>query len=561
MKKFTYSVAIAATLLASSNTFAQQGFGTNTPHRSAAVEIKSSNKGLLIPRVTLDALTGEDAKLNSSVDNANSLLVYHLGSTGIPAGYYYWNGTSWIAFVTSATQTSTVVTATGDDPLTSTPTTVDGVSTYDVKLTAGTNNQFLVSRLKADSTTEFESVWVTIGGDISAEAGYNAISVDKIKGVAVAYENQGTLTTVPSTGDFLFFDGTNWTNKNFKELVQTNQIKYSVVHNTLTEDILTVTTPSQGDAGYDANNITYTVNIDPTNLVNEGIKVTNALKKHVLSEEEATAVGGGATLGDEYVVLGGNLIQNTNITLNGKEFVINSDTNNFKVSGLTTVQKTASTDPNESLSYEFVPTKKVMVIDEDSDAVQMTSTADIVATGLQVQNGLEYSTSGTGSKVYAELGGDLLHPTTITASDVNTLAIDGLVNAGSTTEAVLDNNFASVVVDKDGVLRTMEKVKKTTLASFATDYKTYFEEVTVEVGTFGELNLPAPSSANGQIVNVIITANLNDYLLISGTGGSIALNDADHGSTANGLLGYGEILGQRWTIKSDGTNWIVTARM
>src|SRR5690606_16893578 len=100
MKKITYSLAIAATILATANTYAQHGIGTNTPHRSAALEVKSTNKGLLIPRVTLGALTGQGSGLNASVENAESLMVYHIGGNTIPAGYYYWNGNSWIPFAT-----------------------------------------------------------------------------------------------------------------------------------------------------------------------------------------------------------------------------------------------------------------------------------------------------------------------------------------------------------------------------------------------------------------------------------------------------------------------------
>ena len=97
MKKFTYSVAFVATLLATSNTFAQQGFGTNQPDKSAAVEIKSNNKGLLIPRVKLDNNTQQ----LGLVANANSLLVFNETGT-LPKGYYYWDNTvgQWIPFAT-----------------------------------------------------------------------------------------------------------------------------------------------------------------------------------------------------------------------------------------------------------------------------------------------------------------------------------------------------------------------------------------------------------------------------------------------------------------------------
>lgn len=94
MKKITYTIGFAFAVLASSNAVAQQGFGTNRPDRSAAVEIKSSNKGLLIPRVVLTDLSSKSTPINNP---ANSLLIYNIGSADsgttntIIAGYYYFS--------------------------------------------------------------------------------------------------------------------------------------------------------------------------------------------------------------------------------------------------------------------------------------------------------------------------------------------------------------------------------------------------------------------------------------------------------------------------------------
>lgn len=72
-------------------TFAQQGIGTDLPSKSAALEIKSEHRGLLIPRVELTALDNfapikGDGGTSSEV---NSLLVYNIGSS-LTEGYYYW---------------------------------------------------------------------------------------------------------------------------------------------------------------------------------------------------------------------------------------------------------------------------------------------------------------------------------------------------------------------------------------------------------------------------------------------------------------------------------------
>jgi hypothetical protein len=71
------------------------GIGT-MPDANAMLDILSSNKGILIPRINLTSSTQD---LNGDGDNnvANQpagLLVYNNGTT-LPKGFYFWNGTEW----------------------------------------------------------------------------------------------------------------------------------------------------------------------------------------------------------------------------------------------------------------------------------------------------------------------------------------------------------------------------------------------------------------------------------------------------------------------------------
>jgi hypothetical protein len=79
---------------------AQTGIGTTTPDASAKLDVSSTNKGFLPPRVTLTSAT-DTSTIPSA---AEGLLVYNKGSVGLQAGYYYWNGANWatIATATSA---------------------------------------------------------------------------------------------------------------------------------------------------------------------------------------------------------------------------------------------------------------------------------------------------------------------------------------------------------------------------------------------------------------------------------------------------------------------------
>ncbi len=93
-------------LLVSYTVFAQTGIGTTTPNASAKLDVFSTNKGFLPPRVTLTSVS--DATTIASP--AEGLLVYNLGSVGLQAGYYYWNGANW-ATIATATSAGNGVTA------------------------------------------------------------------------------------------------------------------------------------------------------------------------------------------------------------------------------------------------------------------------------------------------------------------------------------------------------------------------------------------------------------------------------------------------------------------
>lgn len=85
------TLLISILLCAFLNGKAQTGIGTTTPNASAKLEVYATNKGFLPPRVTL--ASASDA--TTIVSPAEGLLVYHLGSSALQAGYYYWNGSSW----------------------------------------------------------------------------------------------------------------------------------------------------------------------------------------------------------------------------------------------------------------------------------------------------------------------------------------------------------------------------------------------------------------------------------------------------------------------------------
>ncbi|HMO33046.1 MAG TPA: hypothetical protein PKE63_00635 [Lacibacter sp.] len=63
------------------------GIGTTTPHASAQLDITSTSKGLLIPRITL-------AQRNAIAAPAAGLLIYQTDNT---PGFYFYSGSAWQA--------------------------------------------------------------------------------------------------------------------------------------------------------------------------------------------------------------------------------------------------------------------------------------------------------------------------------------------------------------------------------------------------------------------------------------------------------------------------------
>lgn len=86
-------------LLVSSGLYAQTGIGTTTPDASAKLDVTSTNKGFLPPRIALTALNSASPVTNP----ATGLLIFNTETIGsipnqVTPGYYYWDGVNskWV---------------------------------------------------------------------------------------------------------------------------------------------------------------------------------------------------------------------------------------------------------------------------------------------------------------------------------------------------------------------------------------------------------------------------------------------------------------------------------
>lgn len=99
------TVALSLVLLSSTASYAQNNVGINTssPNPSAALDVTSSTQGVLVPRM----LSSDRSAITSP---ATGLLVYQTDGT---AGFYYYNGSAWVALGSggSATTDASLLTA------------------------------------------------------------------------------------------------------------------------------------------------------------------------------------------------------------------------------------------------------------------------------------------------------------------------------------------------------------------------------------------------------------------------------------------------------------------
>lgn len=207
------------TAIASSSLFAQQGIGTENPDKSAALEIKSEKRGLLIPRVSLQSIT-DDTTISDG--NVESLLVYNTyDQNNMVLGYYYWsaNEGEWKRLLVEGDQLGGDNENSWLEQLTDVPATENDQDIYQMGNVAIGKDDIFISNASLD-------VLGSIAGgnpDQAETLGNNSIAVgDGVKAtednsVAFGYQSEATAYgsfagggytgTNPSTGNATFSKG------------------------------------------------------------------------------------------------------------------------------------------------------------------------------------------------------------------------------------------------------------------------------------------------------------------------------------------------------------------
>lgn len=150
---FAFSLLLSVSLVQ-----AQVGIGTANPHSSAQLEVNSSSKGILPPRVVLTA-TNVSTPVSSPEPG---LLVYNTatagsGATAVSPGFYFWSaGSTWVRLIGPSDNASNV--------------------TGTVAIANGGTGQTTLSGLK--STVGLLGTSVAIASDAGlTNQGYNAIAI------------------------------------------------------------------------------------------------------------------------------------------------------------------------------------------------------------------------------------------------------------------------------------------------------------------------------------------------------------------------------------------------
>lgn len=85
------------------------GIGTSTPDASAKLEIEDTQRGVLIPKVSLTNVNTFGLAGNTQTEG---ILLFNTNASlpgGNGKGFYYWNGSMWIPFKSSNNDNPTLI--------------------------------------------------------------------------------------------------------------------------------------------------------------------------------------------------------------------------------------------------------------------------------------------------------------------------------------------------------------------------------------------------------------------------------------------------------------------
>lgn len=487
MKKIIVSAAVAFTVLTTSDVFAQQGFGTNTPDRSAAVDIVSNKRGLLIPRIDLTKTT----EAGPVTRPENALFVYNKATANdVTPGFYYWEAANvanakeqglgrWVRFVSS--NSGSAVTVSAGTNVTVKPTPDGHDMDYNVSVKGGdVAGQVLVTEIvNINGETVHSTKWVNpqdfINGSVVGENGITAeIGADGKVHVGLGGD-LNTATTIKTTVGADGKPGNTLAITGLEKLDGSTGKEFDAANQNIVimgaDGILKVVTPKELlEQSIDGGSI------DGKKLYSSSIKVdangATALLKDVNIEIAGGTVEGQVLVtkkdGDNYIT---QWVTPTDLgnTVDGKNG-LTKDGNDIKLGGTLTEPTKIKTDDTNTLALEGlkdlakteVAGNNVVMAGADG-TLKKTSPENLIGEAIDGGNIEAKALKGDGITVTAT------GATTLTSEVANSLLKDvtlGIANGAITTAKIADGAVTNAKIT-DGAV-SQEKLYAGTIAADGT---------------------------------------------------------------------------------------------
>jgi hypothetical protein len=199
MKKI-FSLLFIMFILVVGNSYAQTKIGDNptTVNSGSLLELESSTKGLLLPRIALSAVKTWGLEGTPT----NGMFIYNTSTTVLPKGIYYWNADSakWIRPLNSSELTvkATVKMSTATNLSANTASYyLDNSSTYGGSINNGYTYIFTVPGILADDAVvaRYKSTDYTTSGWLASGSG----GIGQNDGIAIVSAMATAANTVAVT--------------------------------------------------------------------------------------------------------------------------------------------------------------------------------------------------------------------------------------------------------------------------------------------------------------------------------------------------------------------------